>query len=520
MQNSNLKGRRGLKVRFSPALWAILAIGLGAIARPGEGLAWTGKPLVYVTGSDGISVIDTGDNKVVDTILGPAFPAAVTPDGKHLYTFGPRTSDLVFNISVIDTADDQVVATVPLDVALVQGGVELNENSSAIAITPDGKQVYVTTGLCSSNDRDCFPRPEDVYYAVWLIDTATNKVVAASSGKGYVQGIAFSPDGKHTYFATYDSDVLLPQVLVFDTRNTISLPPFGAVNAIAITPDGRYLYLPYVLFNSTDSPPEIVAIIDTVTNMVVQTVQVETAPFGATLTGVAVTPDGKYVYVSNQASNSVAVIDTVSNTIVKTISVGASPAGVAVTPDGKYVYVSNQASNGVSVIKTASNTVVDTISVAGPTAISMIAPSQGVPFLSFNAKLDINLGRKPTRDTFDLGSSFILSGTAKHEIYLDSEPVKLQVGPFITTIPAGSFRRHEDRSNTFEGVIDGVRLEAKIELTGSSRYTFRAEARGANLSGITNPVLVSLGIGNDAGLTSVKARFDRDHQGRKDWTDR
>ena len=310
MQNSNLKGRRGLKVRFSPALWAILAIGLGAMATPGEGLAWTGKPLVYVTGSDGISVIDTGDNKVVDTILGPAFPAAVTPDGKHLYTFGPRTSDLVFNISVIDTADDKVVAAVPLDVALVQGGVELNENSSAIAVTPDGKQVYVTTGLCSSNDRDCFPRPEDVYYAVWLIDTATNKVVAASSGKGYVQGIAFSPDGKHTYFATYDSDVLLPQVLVFDTGNTISLPPFGAVNAIAITPDGRYLYLPYVLFNSTDSPPEIVAIIDTVTNMVVQTVQVETAPFGATLTGVAVTPDGKYVYVSNQASNSVAVIDT------------------------------------------------------------------------------------------------------------------------------------------------------------------------------------------------------------------
>jgi YVTN family beta-propeller protein len=311
-----------------------------------------------------------------------------------------------------------------------------------------------------------------------VIETATNKVVAASSGKGYVQGIAFSPDGIHIYFATYDSDVLLPQVLVFDTGDTISLPPFGAVNAIAIAPNGRYLYVPYVLFNGTVSPPEIVAIVDTVTNTVAQTVQVETTPFGATLTGVAVTPDGKYVYVSNQASNS------------------------------------------VSVINTAGNTVVDTISVAGPTAISIIAPPQGVPFLSFNAKLDINFGRKATRDTFDLGSSLILSGTAKHEIYLDTEPVKLQVGPFIATIPAGSFRRHEDRSYTFEGVIDGVRLWAKIELTASLRYTFRAEARGANLSGTTNPVQVSLGFGNDAGLTSVKARFDRDHQGWGDWTDR
>jgi hypothetical protein len=122
MQNSNLNGRRRLRARYSPALWAILAMGLGAMARPSHGLAWTGKPLAYVTSSNGISVVDTGDNRVVDTILGPGFPAAVTPDGKHLYTFAPITSDLVFNISVIDTTDDKVVATVPLNVALVQTG--------------------------------------------------------------------------------------------------------------------------------------------------------------------------------------------------------------------------------------------------------------------------------------------------------------------------------------------------------------------------------------------------------------
>jgi len=148
-----------------------------------------------------------------------------------------------------------------------------------------------------------------------------------------------------------------------------------------------------------------------------------------------------------------------------------------------------------------------------------ILPPQGVPFLSFNAELDIKLGRKPNRDAFDLGSSLVLSDTVNNEIHPDTEPVKLQVGPFIATIPIESFRRHEDRSYTFAGVIDGVRLEAKIERTGSLRYTFRAEANGANLSGITNPVQVSLGIGDDAGLTSVKADFDRDHRIHSDWTD-
>jgi YVTN family beta-propeller protein len=117
------------------ALWALLTI-----AFSGEARAWTGQPLAYVTSSNGISVIDTGDNKVVDTILGPALPAAVTPDGKHLYAFGSDSSDLVFNISVIDTSNDEVVATVPLNVSAVTTGVGLNDNSHAIAVSPDGKQ--------------------------------------------------------------------------------------------------------------------------------------------------------------------------------------------------------------------------------------------------------------------------------------------------------------------------------------------------------------------------------------------
>jgi hypothetical protein len=150
--------------------------------------------------------------------------------------------------------------------------------------------------------------------------------------------------------------------------------------------------------------------------------------------------------------------------------------------------------------------VVATIPVITPTAISIIPPPQGVPFLSFTAKLDIELGRKPNRDAFHLGSSLILSGTANDEIHPDTEPVKLQIGPFIATIPSGSFSRHGDRLYRFEGVIDHVRLEAMIEQTGSLRYRFSAEADGANLNGIANPVQVSLGIGDDAGLTSVQAR--------------
>src|SRR5262245_13758109 len=78
-------------------------------------------------------------------------------------------------------------------------------------------------------------------------------------------------------------------------------------------------------------------------------------------------------YITNQGvypnfSNSVTVIDTTTNKVVTTIDVGLAPVGVAVTPDGSTVYVTNL-NNTVSVIAAATNAVSATISVGhGPSA--------------------------------------------------------------------------------------------------------------------------------------------------------
>ena len=71
-----------------------------------------------------------------------------------------------------------------------------------------------------------------------------------------------------------------------------------------------------------------------------------------------------FAYIPNTGSNSVSVIDTVTNTVVTTVTtVGVFPYGVAVHPDGSTVYVAINGSNSVSVIDTATNTVVDTVTV-------------------------------------------------------------------------------------------------------------------------------------------------------------
>jgi hypothetical protein len=89
-----------------------------------------------------------------------------------------------------------------------------------------------------------------------------------------------------------------------------------------------------------------------------------------------------------------------------------------------------------------------------------------------------------------------------------TEAVTLTVGTFATTIPPGSFKKDEDGSFTFEGVIGGVSLEALIKRTGTLRYEFDAKGQAASLTGTTNPVSVMLTIGGNSGMTSVKADID------------
>ena len=71
-------------------------------------------------------------------------------------------------------------------------------------------------------------------------------------------------------------------------------------------------------------------------------------------------------------NNTISVIDTATNTVIATVNVGTDPSGVAVTPDGKKVYVANQDSNNVSVIDTATNTVTASIPVGnGPSGVAI-----------------------------------------------------------------------------------------------------------------------------------------------------
>ena len=57
-------------------------------------------------------------------------------------------------------------------------------------------------------------------------------------------------------------------------------------------------------------------------------------------------------------------------------------------------------------------------------------------------------------------------------------------------------------------MINGVALHVEIEPTGAKRYALEVAARDANLTGTTNPVLVTFTIASNSGTASVKADID------------
>jgi hypothetical protein len=108
------------------------------------------------------------------------------------------------------------------------------------------------------------------------------------------------------------------------------------------------------------------------------------------------------VYVSNVAGNTVSVINTASNTVVATVNVGASPYGVAVSPDGSRVYVSNYYDlSGLRGSVTVIDAGLPVTAPAAPTSLNA-TPGNGSASIAFTAGADG--GAAITKYQYQLGS--------------------------------------------------------------------------------------------------------------------
>jgi YVTN family beta-propeller protein len=101
-------------------------------------------------------------------------------------------------------------------------------------------------------------------------------------------------------------------------------------NSILLSPDASTLYA------STGDIAGTVNIIDLSKKKVKSTITT-----GHTPEGIALSADGKSLYVANRFSNTVSVIDLKKNRVTATIPVTREPRSLCVTPDGKTVAIAN-----------------------------------------------------------------------------------------------------------------------------------------------------------------------------------
>jgi YVTN family beta-propeller protein len=335
------------------ATYAVLkTISVGNVPR-GFSLSPDGARL-FVTNSwdDTLSVIDTRALAVTATWPVGAEPSSVVEDraGKRLFVANRISND---------------VAVLDAETGKEEKRLMAGRGSSYLTLSPDGSRIYAThvypnpPRVRTELDNRTAPQSE-----ITVIDTA-RAVVVDRMPLDRIAGVfhlAFSSDGRLGAVAEYHPKNLVPLAhlehggafaytltlfgadvgkasveVPLDELERYASQPFG----VAIAPDKSRIYV-------TIGGSECVIVIDVPRLMRF----IHTRPRPAS---------GSFVQ----------DLSASANYVVARIPVGHNPRGLALTRDGRKLFIANRLEDTISAIDTRSNRVATTIKLAGPKTISV-----------------------------------------------------------------------------------------------------------------------------------------------------
>jgi DNA-binding beta-propeller fold protein YncE len=195
-----------------------------------------------------------------------------------------------------------------------------------------------------------------------VVDLVTGTINGSSfpAGPTLIPLLAVGPDGTVYWLRTaaaYNCELFALDPLTLNPT-WISSVQLGltACTGLAASPDGRFVYASAP--SSPHSPWAIIQAVSTQTQTIVKSLDLGVDGLGPG--PIALSPDGKVLYSLNgnpnrypQPGSGVTVIDATALTFVKNIPMGdtASP-GIALTPDGAFAYITNGVAGTVSVLDT------------------------------------------------------------------------------------------------------------------------------------------------------------------------
>ncbi|MCL4558422.1 MAG: bifunctional YncE family protein/alkaline phosphatase family protein [Deltaproteobacteria bacterium] len=374
----------------------VFFIGLASTLRCGNG-AKSGPTLPQLHGANGYVLSPAGVQIGADRKSIP-MPSeiAVTPDGKValvLSTEWLNYSARSHMITAIDTATDAIASAISLttpplgyesfDGMAINGsgtdvyvpgidaqrgfaldiGIDAGENlgfKKAIPLQPyttstfgPPMQVWPTAAGIAVNGNTLITA-NDVAYDVYgnqypgetvsIIDLSkATQTFTLTTGGFYPWAVAIAPDGNTAYVCNRQSDTGLGTVSVLSLGSTpavtavIPLQQAGSA-AILSSLDGSKMYVANTLSDT-------VSVLDTSSNTIFDTISLamfDSEPsMGGLPNNLALSGDGRHLYVSMGADNAIAVIDTATDQVVGRIPTASYPSGVAVDNANGHIFVAN-----------------------------------------------------------------------------------------------------------------------------------------------------------------------------------
>ncbi len=233
--------------------------------------------------------------------------------------------------------------------------VPVGDGPHEVAISPDGR----TAVACNYGGQ----RPGNT---LTVIDVARAVVIGTISLQGEdvvdgtkkqrswlrPHGIRYLPDGRHVV-VTSESTRRLLVVDVPEQRVVSALPtPQQLMHMVALSPDGAIAFCTSIQDGTLAAIP-------------LDGRQPSVVTSGDGAEGLAVSVDGRMIWVANRALDEVIVFDTRTLARIATIETAAFPIRVAMTPDGTRALVSCAEAGCVEVFDTASRERVATIDLLG-----------------------------------------------------------------------------------------------------------------------------------------------------------
>jgi YVTN family beta-propeller protein len=209
--------------------------------------------------------------------------------------------------------------------------VSIGGHPHEMAFSPDGHYVYTT-----DNGVLWMTETTQGTNTVSIVDTRTQSLVGKIDLGRYRRphGIDVIPTTGNLLVTTE----LPSMLLMVDPRARKIVKEYDikgkAPHLVRLAADGVWAYT-----SNTDT--------GTLSAVNLQTGEVKVIPIGERPQGMAFSPDGRRLYVTNMNSNSITIVDTQTKTRVGDIPTGKGPVRIRITPDGKVAVYALQVGEAV-----------------------------------------------------------------------------------------------------------------------------------------------------------------------------